>query len=114
MAFTKVYDEQRALHGRTRETILNTIGICKDKNIMKQYFEKRETEVISMYMTLYDDETILRNHDAQLTRDVTKQVTKEATTSEREGILKELIEDGTITEEKADAIREKRKASTMI
>ncbi len=59
-----------------------------------------------MYMTLYDDETILRNHDAQLTRDVTN--------SEREGILKELIEDGTITAEKAEAIREKRKAATMI
>ena len=31
VAFTKVYDEQRKLHGKTREAVTETIRICKDK-----------------------------------------------------------------------------------
>lgn len=71
VTFTKVYDEQRKLHGRTREAILETIKICKDKNVLKEYLESREKEVVDMLMTLFDEEQIMKNHDAHLTREVT-------------------------------------------
>jgi hypothetical protein len=74
VAFTKVYDNQRNMFGRSLKAIKNTIKICKERHIMKEYFEKREMEVIRMSTTLYDDETIMRNHDAQLRRDVTASV----------------------------------------
>ena len=32
VTFTKVYNEQMEQYGRTRETIMETIRICKDKN----------------------------------------------------------------------------------
>lgn len=69
VTFTKVYDEQRKLYGRTKETISETIRICKDKNVLKEYLESREKEVVDMLMTLFDEEQISKNHDAHLTRE---------------------------------------------
>ena len=62
VTFTKVYSEQRKLHGWTKEAILETIRICKDEDILKEYLESREREVLDMMMTIFDDETIMRNH----------------------------------------------------
>ncbi|MBR5565366.1 MAG: hypothetical protein IKW08_04280 [Roseburia sp.] len=58
--FSKVYNEQRKLHGATKKAILETIRICKDRNILKEYLESREKEVVDMMMTLFDDEQILK------------------------------------------------------
>ena len=44
VTFTKVYNEQMKVHGRTREAIMETIRICKDKNVLKDYLESREKE----------------------------------------------------------------------
>nr|WP_302584551.1 hypothetical protein [uncultured Schaedlerella sp.] len=54
--FTKVYNEQVKLHGKTREAVLETIRICKDKNLLKEYLSGREKEVISIMMGLFDQE----------------------------------------------------------
>ena len=62
VTFTKVYSEQRKPHGRTKEAILETIRICKDKDVLKEYLERRESEVLDMMMTIFDEETIMRNH----------------------------------------------------
>lgn len=56
-------------YDRTRNAIEETIRICKDRNIMKEYFEKREKEVVTMMMTLYDEEQIMKNHDAAIRRE---------------------------------------------
>ncbi len=40
--FTKVYNEQVKLHGKTREAVLETIRICKDRNVLKEYLSERE------------------------------------------------------------------------
>jgi predicted HTH domain antitoxin len=58
--FTKVYDEQRKKYGRKQEAILETIRICKDKNILKEYLESRESEVITIMMSLYDEEEVMK------------------------------------------------------
>ena len=34
--FTKVYNEQVKLHGKTREAVLETIRICKDRNVLSE------------------------------------------------------------------------------
>ena len=66
--FTKVYDEQRKLYGRTRKAIEETIRICKERDVLKEYLESREREVVTMMMTLFDHEQIMKNHDATLIR----------------------------------------------
>lgn len=44
VTFTKVYDEQRKLFGRTRKAVTEIIRICKDRNVLKEYLEEREKE----------------------------------------------------------------------
>ena len=39
IVFSKVYGEQQKKYGRTRKAILETIKICKDRNILKEYLE---------------------------------------------------------------------------
>ncbi len=55
-----MYNDQRKKYGATKQAILETIRICKDRNVLKEYFENREQEVVDMMMTLFDDEQILK------------------------------------------------------
>ena len=57
--FCKVYNEQRKKYGQTREAVLETIRICKDRNVLKEYLENKEQEVVDIMMTLFDDEQVL-------------------------------------------------------
>ena len=66
VTFSKVFDEQRKQYGWTREAVLETIKICKDKNILKEYLENRESEVIDIMMTLYDEEKIMRTRENRI------------------------------------------------
>ena len=59
VTFTKVYDEQRKLHGRARKAVTETIRICKDKNVLKEYLEEREKEVENIMLAMYDEKEIL-------------------------------------------------------
>ena len=52
--FTKVYDEQRQLYGRTRKAVLETIRICKDRNLLKEYLAEHEKEAVSIMMAIND------------------------------------------------------------
>ena len=54
VTFTKVYNEQMKQYGRTRETIMETIRICKDKNVLREYLQSREKEVVSSFGCSYE------------------------------------------------------------
>lgn len=58
--FSKVYNEQRELYGNTKQAVTETIRICKNRNVLKEYFESKEQEVVDIMMTLFDDEQILK------------------------------------------------------
>lgn len=60
--FTKILNEQIRLHSGTKKAILETIRICKDENVLKEYLESRESEVVDIMMQLYDQEEIMRVH----------------------------------------------------
>lgn len=62
VAFTKVYNEQVKRYGRSREAVTETIRICKDRNLLREFLESREKEVVSIMMTLFDEERIMRTH----------------------------------------------------
>ena len=57
--FCKVYSEQLKKYGRTIQAILETIRICKDKNVLKEYLKEKEQEVVDIMMTLFSDEYVL-------------------------------------------------------
>ncbi len=62
VTFTKVLNEQVKKYGRSRKAVKEAIRICKDKNILREYLEKRESEVVDIMMQLYDQEEIMRVH----------------------------------------------------
>ncbi len=62
VTFAKVYDEQRKKYGKTRTTVLETIRVCKDKNILTEYLSEREKEVEAIMLAMYDEEEILLDY----------------------------------------------------
>lgn len=64
IVFTQVLDEQVKIHGKTRGAIEETIRICKDRNILKEYLESREKEVIDIMVALYDEQEVMERYVA--------------------------------------------------
>ncbi len=60
--FTKVCNGQTEVYGRTRKAIQEAVRICRDKNVLKEYLESREQEVVDMMMELYDEQEILKSY----------------------------------------------------
>ncbi len=59
--FCKVFNEQTKQYGMTRKAVTETIRICKDRNILREYLLDREKEVITIMMSLFDEEQILKS-----------------------------------------------------
>ena len=78
VAFTKVYNEQVKLHGRSREAVTETIRICKDRDVLREFLAGREKEVISIMMSWFDEEKIMRAYDASERREAAKEAAREA------------------------------------
>ncbi len=72
VAFTKVYNEQRKLYGRTKKAITETIRICKDRNLLKEYLESREKEVRDIMFMLFDEERLREIHDINIAKEAEK------------------------------------------
>ena len=60
--FTKVCNEQVKIYGRTRKAVREAIRICRDRNVLREYLESREQEVLDMMMELYDQEEVLKSY----------------------------------------------------
>ena len=78
--FSKVYNEQRKLHGITEKAIREAIRICKDKDVLKEYLESREMEVVDMMMTLFDDEYILETYINDIKEEAAKEAARQTAT----------------------------------
>lgn len=59
--FCKVFNEQTKQHGMTQKAVSETIRICKDRNVLKEYLLEREKEVVTIMMSLFDEEEILKS-----------------------------------------------------
>lgn len=59
--FCKVFNEQTKMHGMTRKAVTETIRICKDRNVLRDYLLKKEKEVVTIMMSLFDEEQIVRS-----------------------------------------------------
>ena len=56
-------------HGMTKQAVTETIRICKDRNILKQYLSSKEVEVVTIMMSLFDDEQIMRTYEKDIKRE---------------------------------------------
>ena len=59
-------------------SLLETIQICRDENILKEYLESREKEVVNIMMTLFDDEYILKTYIAEKEKEAAEKAFKKA------------------------------------
>ena len=92
----KVFDEQRKLYGMTEQTVRETIRICKDRNVLKEYLMNREMELVTIMMSLFNDEQIMKTYWKDMENTLTDKIThdKDRETAER------MIKDGGIPLEK--------------
>lgn len=60
--FTRILAEQEKLYGRTQKAITETIRICKDRNVLKEYLEKKEQEVITIMKSLFSQEDAMKEY----------------------------------------------------
>lgn len=103
--FTKVYNEQLKQYGRTRKAVMETIRICKNKNVLKEYLEVREKEVVTIMMTLFDEEQVMRNYVARKEKEAVERATEEtARETARETAIKMLRSGKFSVEEVAEYI----------
>ena len=56
ITFTKVLDQKIREMGPTQEAVAEAIRVCKDREILKNYLESREKEVVRIMMTLFDQD----------------------------------------------------------
>ena len=68
VTFCHVLDEQYRKFGRTVEAVRETIRICKDMNVLKEYLQRHEREVMGIMLTLFDQETAINNRMATVDR----------------------------------------------
>jgi len=59
--FCKVFNEQTKQHGMTQKAVTETIRICKDRNVLGEYLAQREKEVVTIMMSLFDEEQIMKS-----------------------------------------------------
>ena len=89
VAFTKVLDDQISLYGRTREAVTETIRICKDRNLLKQYLTEHEQEVRDIMVTLFDNETILKGYTREKEKDALNEGIKTKALDDARNLIKE-------------------------
>ncbi len=92
IVFCKVFDEQRKLYRMTEQAVKETIHICKDRNILKEYLISREVEVVTIMMSLFDNEQIMRTYWKDMENTLAHK--KDRETAER------MIKDGELSLEK--------------
>lgn len=99
VTFTKVYDEQRKQHGRTRKTVTETIRICKDKNVLKEYLEEREKEVINIMLAMYDEKEILLEYIESERYEAAQEAAKEAAQEANKRTVIQMLKTGKLSVE---------------
>lgn len=91
--FCKVFDKQRKLYGMTGKTVKETIRICKDRNVLKEYLISREKEVVTIMMSLFDEEEIMEIYWQDKENTLRDEITNELTNKLTGEITNKLIDE---------------------
>jgi hypothetical protein len=94
-----VFDDQRKKHGLTQKAVEETIRICKDRNIFRNYLESKEKEVVTIMMSLFDEEQIMKIY----VKDMQNEAAKEAAKKTAKDAAKSLLKKGFSIDDIADS-----------
>lgn len=76
--FARIFNDQMKIFGYTRKAVMETISICKNRNLLKEYLESREKEVVDIMSFLFDDEYIMRLYVEDKVQEAREEAEKEA------------------------------------
>ena len=91
--FTRVFNDQVKIYGYTRKAVMETISICKDRNVLKEYLESREKEVVDIMSILFDDEYIMRLYVEDKVQEAREEAAKKAAKKASEEAAKKAREE---------------------
>lgn len=60
ITFCKVLTAQIKFYGGTRKAIEETMRICRDKKVLEEYLKHRETEIMDIMTTLFDQDYVTK------------------------------------------------------
>ena len=60
--YAHVYDQQVKLYGRIRKAAEETVRICKDRGVLKEYLGAHEKEVINSMIMLFEQEEAVKRY----------------------------------------------------
>jgi hypothetical protein len=98
--FCKVFDDQRKLYGLTAKAVKETIRICKNRDVLREYLESREKEVVTIMGSLFDTEEIMEIYWKDKERTFKEEYAKELTKENARETARRMIADGEIPLEK--------------
>ena len=89
---TGAFFEQLGKYKRTKKAITETIRICKERNVLKEYLESREKEVVDIMSTLFDEERILQIHIENRVKEAAERAARKAAKAAAKKAAKEVEE----------------------
>jgi hypothetical protein len=79
IVFCKVFNEQTRKCGMTKKAVTETIRICKDSDVLREYLSNKEKEVVTIMMRLFDEEEILKSYIRSERYEAAQEAAQEAT-----------------------------------
>ena len=64
--YCKVLDQQVRIYGRVKKAVVETLRICREENVLKEYLVTREKEVGDIMITLFSQERIQKIYEKEL------------------------------------------------
>ena len=67
---------------------METIRICKDKNVLREYLQSREKEVVSIMLAMYEKYHAAKEAAEEAAKKAAQEATKKATKEAKENAIK--------------------------
>ena len=64
-----MFDQQVKKYGRTRKAAQETVRICKDRGVLKEYLGAHEKEVVSSMIMLFEQEEATKRYGCRKARE---------------------------------------------
>lgn len=76
---------------------MNTISICRDKNLLKEYLSEREKEVEGIMLTLFDQEQVWNVERENIRSEAIAEGISQGFSQGKMAMLMELVRDGSLS-----------------
>ena len=97
IGFCRIFNEQVALYGRSLNAAKETIRICRDKNLLKEYLSERAKEVEGIMLTLFDQEQVWNVERENIRSEAFSEGVNHGISQGKLSMLIELVRDGSLS-----------------